>query len=119
MIKGFRIRNIVVMAMLVCLTAWSIGAAGEIDGKGLYDKKCSNCHGKDGAGNPKMMKMTKATLAELGLTDADTVKKTDKELAAIITDGVKGKKMTAWGKKLKAEEIDAIIKYFRSLEKKS
>ena len=112
------IKGTALTAVLLGLAFWGPGSAADVDGKKVFDKKCASCHGKDGAGNPKMLKMTKATIEELGLTDPDTLKKTDKELAAIIADGVKGKKMAAWGKKLKAEEIDALVKYIRSLPAK-
>ncbi len=102
------------LAAAVLATAQVAVAA---DAAATFGKSCASCHGKDGKGNPKMTKPLKVDLAALDLTDKATRGKTDADLAKATSDGV-GKTMPAYGKKLKAEEIAALIAYIRTLAPK-
>ncbi len=98
---------VVVVAALV-LPAFSM--AGDT-GPELFASKCAMCHGKTGAGDTAMGKNLK--LNDLG--SADVQKASDKELKDVIEKG-KGK-MPAYGGKLSDPQIDALVKYIRSLKK--
>ncbi len=101
-----------VVAVLVAAQAgWAADAAA------TYAKSCASCHGKDGKGNPKMAKALKVDIMALDLTDAATRAKPDAALIKVTADGV-GKTMPAYGKKLKPEEIAALIAYVRTLAPK-
>jgi hypothetical protein len=63
-----------------------------------------------------MTKALKVELAALDLTDKATRAKPDVALIKATTDGV-GKTMPAYGKKLKAEEIAALVAHIRTLAK--
>ena len=76
-------------------------------------KNCASCHGKDGKGKAPMAKMFKVGPEALDLVDKDTIAKTDEELLKVTSTG-KGK-MPAYEKKMKAEELSALVAYIRSL----
>jgi len=80
-----------------------------------WTKSCKSCHGDDAKGNPKMLKALKVDAAAIDLTDAPTQGKSDADLTGIVTNGSANKKMTAFGKKLKPEEITGLVAYIRSL----
>ena len=88
--------------------------AGDVEaGAKLYEAKCASCHGKDGKGKEAMAKMFKLELAALDLIDEGSLSKTDKELFDLTAEGIN--KMPGYKDKMKAEEIDAVIAYMRSL----
>jgi mono/diheme cytochrome c family protein len=80
------------------------------DAATLYKSKCAACHGADGTGTPMGKK-----IGVRDLTSADVQKMSDAELTDIITNG-KGK-MPAFGKSLKAEDIQGLVAYIRALKK--
>jgi len=73
------------------------------DGKELYERKCSRCHGDDG------------TLEKKGADNLQESVLSDAALTRIITEGKK--KMPAFGSKLSTEQIQAIAVYTKSLRK--
>jgi len=75
------------------------------DASALYKSKCAMCHGADGA-----------KAAGHDLSGADVQKKSDADIAAVITDG-KAPKMPKYGDKLKPEEIKGLVAYIRTLKK--
>jgi cytochrome c6 len=93
-----------VVAVALTLAAGSAFAA---DGAAIYGGKCTMCHGKDGKGSPAGLKM--------GAKDLTGVKAAEAELAKVITDG--RAKMPAFKAKLSEEEIQAVAKYVKSLQK--
>ena len=104
----FNRKTVALFTILVVMMAVSAIAA---DGAATYKSKCAMCHGPDGAGNTTMGKSLK--LRPLG--SADVQKQTDKDLAAIITNG-KGK-MPAYKGKLSDAEIAAQVAFIRTLKK--
>jgi len=76
----------------------------------LYKAKCASCHGADGSGSP-----TGKELGTHDLQSADVQKMSDKELSDIITDGKN--KMPGYGEPLKAEDIQGLVAYIRTLKK--
>ena len=104
----FNRKSFVLFTIFVLLIAASAIAD---DGAATFKSKCAMCHGPDGSGNTTMGKSLK--LRPLG--SADVQKQTDKDLAAIITNG-KGK-MPAYKGKLSDAEIAAQVAFIRTLKK--
>ena len=62
-----------------------------------------------------MATMLKVDLAKLNLLDKESLAKTNGELIKVVTDGKKP--MAGFKDKLTKEEIEAVVKYIRSLAK--
>lgn len=111
--KSF-VRIISVLTLVTALlVAASLGfsRAEEPDGAPLFKQKCSMCHGPEGKGF--------AAIKTPDFTDPKWQEsKADKEIVEIIKNGKKGTAMVAFGDKLKEEEIQALLKYIRSLNSK-
>jgi len=110
-----KLKRILITTGVFVGLAWPIsnGLAGEADaGEAVYEKSCAGCHGKDGKGNPAMVK----TLGEKGLNivGKETMQKSDEELLKVIAEGAG--KMPA-SKKLSKDEQKAVLQYSRSLAK--
>jgi cytochrome c6 len=84
----------------------------ETDAASLFKAKCALCHGEDGSGNTATGKAQKAK----DLRSEETQKKSDEEIAAVITKG--RNKMPAFGQKLKPDQIQQLVAYVRQLPKK-
>ena len=101
-------------ALLFVIPAVSVRAA---DAKENWTKYCAQCHGADGTANTPMGKKLNAK----NLTDAKVQSGfTDAKAATSIKEGVKenGKvTMKAFGDKLSDDEVQALVKYVRSLKK--
>jgi mono/diheme cytochrome c family protein len=83
----------------------SLSAHAQGASEALYKSKCAMCHGADGA-----------KAAGHDLSSADVQKKSDADLAAVISDG-KAPKMPKYADKLKPEEITGLVAYIRTLKK--
>lgn len=103
-IKG--VGTIITAAMLTLPLA---GLAA--DGAAVYKAKCATCHAADGSGSSPMGK--KMGLRDLG--SADVQKQTDAQLTDVVSKGKE--KMPAYGTKLSADEIKALVAHIRSLKK--
>jgi mono/diheme cytochrome c family protein len=103
-----------IIITLLMASAYSVRAA---DAKANWDANCVQCHGKSGAADTKMGK----TLSAKDLTDPKVQAAfTDAKATQSITEGVKenGKTtMKAFGGKLTADEIKALVAYVRTLKK--
>jgi mono/diheme cytochrome c family protein len=87
------------------------GADEKPDGSALFRSKCSMCHGLDGKGF--------AAIKTPDFTDPKVQAAfTDKEMVTIIKEGKKGTAMAPFADKLKEDEVQALIKYIRSLDSK-
>ncbi len=81
------------------------------DGAALFRSKCSMCHGLDGKGF--------AAIKTPDFTDPKVQSAiTDKEMITIIKEGKKGTAMEPFADKLKDNEIEALVKFIRSLNSK-
>jgi mono/diheme cytochrome c family protein len=102
------------IVILFVAPAVSVRAA---DAKENWTKYCAQCHGPDGTANTPMGKKLNAK----NLTDAKVQSGfTDAQAATAIKDGVKenGKvAMKAFGDKLSDDEVQALVKYVRTLKK--
>src|ERR1700686_4451763 len=82
------------------------------DAASLFKAKCALCHGEDGSGNTPTGKALKAK----DLRAEETQKKSDEEIAEVITKG--RNKMPAFAQKLKPDQIQQLVAYVRQLGKK-
>jgi mono/diheme cytochrome c family protein len=92
--------------------SFSPGLADAGDARAVYDKHCSECHGKDGQSHSFRGRHSHSR----DLTDAqwqDQV--TDERIYNSISNG-KGK-MPAFHKKLSDEDINSLVTFVRSLKK--
>jgi mono/diheme cytochrome c family protein len=79
-------------------------------GVAVFTSKCAPCHGKTGTPNEQYAK-----LGVRKLSDPEWQKsKTDEQIHEVIAHGSKGTQMRAF-KELKPAEIDALVKYVRTL----
>ena len=83
----------------------------DIDFAPIYAKKCAKCHGRDGHGKSD---------GAPSLTVDSTRSKSDSKLFQILSKGVKnpdpdGDDMPSWKGKLTDDEINAGVKYIRSI----
>ena len=97
------------VAMLAALTL-AMQAQADEKSAGLYKAKCAVCHGATGKGDTPAGK----SMGVPSSTDATVAAKSDAELRATIEKGKN--KMPAYGKSLKAQEIDGLVAYIRSLK---
>ena len=82
-------------------------AADAAAGKAVFDTKCKNCHGADGAGNPAIAKMMKVDLKPLGSGS-------DAEIKGAVTMGVgKMKPVTS----VAGADLDNLVAYVHTLKK--
>jgi len=105
--KLFR-ASIVVLAFTLAV---SLGSFAADSGGDLFKAKCASCHGPEGKGDTAMGKNLK--LRDLGSADAQ--KASDADLTTIITKGKKP--MPGYEGKLTSDQIQAVVKYIRSLKK--
>lgn len=78
-----------------------------------YDKLCKSCHGADGKGNAAKAKTLKIDATKLDLTRAEAANLTKEERRKILLEGKE--KMPAYAKKLKPEEVDAMVEFVEGL----
>jgi cytochrome c6 len=106
--KKINIQMFATTTAIAAIFVLSVPAQAQNASETLYKSKCAACHGPDGSGS--------AMGKKLGAHDfqtADVQKMSDAELSSIITDGKN--KMPAYGKSLKAEDINGLVAYVRSL----
>lgn len=100
----------IVIAVIFCLLCTAAGWA-QGDAKAIFLDKCSVCHGEDGAGKTaKGKKLKVKDIRETSKTESEA------DMIKIATDG-KGKDMDGFGKDYKADQIKALVQYYRSLAK--
>ena len=88
----------------------SLSAQAQNTAETLYKSKCAASHGADGTGSATGKKM-----GAHDFTTADVQGLSDAALSTIITNGKN--KMPAYGKSLKAEDIQGLVAYIRTLKK--
>lgn len=77
-------------------------------GQTLYAQNCATCHGTDGQGTPRAPALNVQSFFERVTND--------EALAQIISLGVPGTAMPAWGDRLGETEIDALAAFIRAWE---
>jgi cytochrome c6 len=99
------------LLVMVLVVAIAPVAAFADDAAPLFKAKCAMCHGADGSGDTPAGKSMKAR----DLRSAEVQKQSAEDLEKTINNG-KGK-MPAYKGKLKEAEIDALVKYIKTLKK--
>jgi mono/diheme cytochrome c family protein len=75
-----------------------------------YNKKCAVCHGKDGLGNTAKGKKVHVKDVHENMKDSEAV------MIKAVTDG-KGDDMDSYKNEFSADQIKALVDYYRSLGK--
>lgn len=89
------------------------GVALDDLGKQVYLKKCATCHGADGVAKESVEKTMKVTMKPLG--SKEVLAKTEARLKKDTVEGI-GKMKAVKG--MTDAEVDAVIKFMRTLGKK-
>lgn len=76
----------------------------------LYDHKCAVCHGKDGLGNTAKGKKVHVKDVHVNMKDSEA------DMIKAVTDG-KGDDMDSYKKEFTADQIKALVAYYRGLGK--
>lgn len=87
-------------------------ALAQAAGADTYKAKCASCHGADGTGNTPAGKATKVN----PFNSPDVVSMSDADLVAVTKNG-KGK-MPKYAGKLTDAQINDVVAYIRTLQKK-
>ena len=99
-------------ALALAIVLWMSAvfqAADKPDGSAIFKQKCSMCHGPEGKGFP--------AIKTPDLTDHKwQTSNSDKEMTEVIKNGKKGTPMPPFAEKLKDDEIEAVIKFIRTLD---
>ncbi len=93
------------------LAVVTIPAVAQDTGADTFKAKCQMCHGADGLGNTPVGKMAKI----VSLKDPAVVSASDTDLKAVVKNGKN--KMPANNGKLTDDQIAAVVKYIRTLQK--
>jgi cytochrome c6 len=89
----------------------AIPAFGQDSGADIYKLKCAMCHGAQGNADTPAGKAFKAA----SFSDPAVVKISDADRTAVVKNGKN--KMPAFGDKLSADQIKAVLAYIRTLQK--
>ena len=82
------------------------------EGAMIFREKCSMCHGMDGKGY--------AAIKTPDFTDPKwQAAHSDKERMEAVENGIKGTAMVSFKGKLDRAQMDAVLKYIRSLDEKA
>jgi len=100
----------IAVAVLSLSVVYAAGDAKE--GKTAYVQHCQNCHGANGVANPKIAKMVKVEIPDLG--SASVQKMSDEELKKVITEG-KGKMLPV--RTVTGKTADDVVAYVRTMKK--
>lgn len=102
----FRLALLVGAIFAGVLSVWA-----QQDAKDVYLDKCAVCHGPDGRG--KTAKGRKLKIKDVH----ETVSKMSAEEMIKIVQNGKGADMDAYGKQFSAQQIQALVEYYRGLAK--
>jgi mono/diheme cytochrome c family protein len=103
----------ILLSVVLFTSTYAFGAE-MTPGQKLFEAKCTQCHGKDAKGNPKMAKVLKVDPVNVDLTQGAPVTATADELAAIVSKGKN--KMPSFKAKLTADQIKQLVEYVKSLQ---
>lgn len=88
-------------------------SAVPVDGRKIYNGRCSICHGMDGSGNTEAGKKLEAR----DLRESHVQSQSDQKLAETVLYGMG--KMPRFEKKLNPEQISAVLAYIRKLAQRN
>lgn len=96
------------MTLPLANTGWADSASVKQGGALFQSQHCVMCHGMDGKGYPAIH-TPDFTSKKWQAAHSDAV------ITEVITNGKKGTQMPAFGAKLKADQIQDLVQYIRSL----
>ena len=105
-------RNRMAIAILSVMAFSAMTVFAQAPGAATYKAKCAMCHCADGSGNTPAGKATKTP----SFTSPAVMKMSKAQLVAATKEG-KGK-MPAYAGKLTAEQINQVVAYIQTLQKK-
>ena len=91
-------------------TAWGFGQSPNNSAATTYKTNCVSCHGPDGRGST-----VGKSLHIADFHSAQVQQQSDAQLAGVVAEG-RGN-MPAFGTRLGKDQIDALVKYIRTLGK--
>lgn len=95
----------------LAVAAWpGLGQAADDSAASIYKTNCVSCHGPDGRGSA-----TGKSLHAADFHSAQVQQQSDAQLAGVIAEG-RGN-MPPFGTRLSKDQIDALVKYIRTLGK--
>ena len=103
-----RLARVFMGATLACLML--SGTLLAQSAEDLYNKKCAVCHAKDGSGNTAKGKKVHVKDVHQNMKDSEAA------MIKVVTDG-KGDDMDSYKSEFSAEQIKALVDYYRSLGK--
>jgi mono/diheme cytochrome c family protein len=106
MAKLMRKMTLGALALGLAVPALSFAADSSTD---TFKAKCAMCHGENGAGKGKVPALSSPAVQS----------KSDADLKAVVEKGTKTPNgvMPPYGAKLPADQVDALVKYVRTLKK--
>jgi mono/diheme cytochrome c family protein len=111
--KGILITGIVVTFLCMASLSHSEMKGDAGSGKGIYEKNCAMCHGKEGKGDGMGAKSLKPKASNF--SDPTVAAKSDKDLYDAITKGKPGSAMISFEKTLTEQQRWDVIAFIRSL----
>ncbi len=100
------------LAVCLLVITWVVlPATAQDSGEDLFLHKCAVCHGKDGSGNTAKGKKLKVSEVH-----GNVRRDSEEKMTNIVVNG-KGEDMASFKKELSKEQIQAVVKYYRSLAK--
>jgi mono/diheme cytochrome c family protein len=104
-----------ILASFLLLAGWATSNPHVEQGRQVFAQSCTQCHGKDGRGNPEW----ESEVRPIDFTDCGTTAEPTELWQSIVRHGGKGhglsSVMPAFEEALSAEEIAAVIAYVRTL----
>jgi len=97
-------------AVLASTASLAFGQSADNSAASLYKTSCASCHGPDGRGSA-----VGKSLHAADFYSPQVQKQSDEQLAAVIAQG-RGN-MPPFGTRLSKDQIDALVKYLRTLGK--
>jgi cytochrome c6 len=99
------------IAIFLGATVWlGFGQSANNSAASTYKTNCASCHGPDGRGSA-----VGKSLHTADFHSAQVKQQSDAQLAGVISEG-RGN-MPAFGTRLSKDQIDALVKYIRTLGK--
>src|SRR5438270_9743013 len=98
-----------IILLILCL-ATPVIVRGQDSAEDNYNKKCAVCHAKDGSGNTAKGKKVHVKDVHQNMKDSEA------DMVKVVTDG-KGDDMDSYKSEFTAEQIKALVEYYRSLGK--
>jgi len=102
------------LSLLVSLTGLSAALGENIEiGKKLFEGKCARCHGMDGKGNKKMVKILKVSIKKVNLHRKEIGRMSVYQIEELVDSGKH--RMPKYRGKLTDSEIHDVAQYVKFL----